>query len=231
MDGSFIDFKYSIDEAELAAWVLTLPQFWRDFYYSICEYGEHLNLSKDDQFKMSMAPIFRLHSKLNLFKPDEFDHNPDLLPSFFKPKKIDEAHPAHIQNRIMTVASMVPFDLSSSSFLNHVLFRIPGRVLPLTYKEINISRKPDFKIDLSSSRLSSICVSYSGCDIDGLKTAASSLAQFNSDQLSVSRGCQDTEMVFNKIETGVLVEYEASIVLLMDKINKENKILNKRKIK
>lgn len=203
-EGEIIDFNYSGSQVELAKAILTLPRFWNELHTNGKLKKGDLGLSDKEVLRAENLPIFGHIGKLDQFKAYKGNK---WFSGLYKSKDTSESE--RIKAALETVIMLIPFDLGCSSFVNHLALRMPGKVFPQKYSEINLERKPDFEIGLELDRISDITITVKTEDLDGvLKNSVPILAKVDQ--------CGDLSTV--------TFSYEHEIVILM---NAEKSVIKK----
>ena len=126
---SFIDIKYrKLSKKQLIDTILTLPEFWRNF---------HLTTRKSKD-KLSLNPTTQTNKILSQF------YNPNKEYTFIPKPILQKKQILHH----ITTKNCLP--IYANTFANHLIFRQPGLILPLTRNEQIYSgfHKPDFVIEI-----------------------------------------------------------------------------------
>lgn len=221
LGGSFTDFRYRLSEIEMMQKISSMPHFWRDLYFSVSRFKNSIDFDKQSILKLNSLMPFGHVRVLDRFVPKNQDHAHDLfLPNTscnFGDEKAD------IKNAINDVLFSAGFDMSCSAFISHLCLRMPLDVAPLLYSEIDLERKPDLVIDISSNALSTILMS--GPDIN-LNQAANQLLDYISvvnKEFAETTGLKSTylqNLLADKaVDPGMIgLNYEENVIRAMDSV-------------
>lgn len=150
-EADYVDFKYKdITEEDLFSSVLHLPLFLRDIYtLTKISRTERTNMqSKLDVLTQLFQKIAEFYQPTTEYIRYGRDSN-DKVRTLVERKK-------SISASLDNADSMIPFDLYTASFGNHIALANPGKVLPLTKGESLSAYSVSFKVAIFDNRLNSV---------------------------------------------------------------------------
>lgn len=134
-----IDLKIrDFDKKKILSVILSLPEFWRNFHYT----------TRDSLLLIPNNPTYEINKTLSNFYVNSKRNN-----NFSKTK----------EEAFEFVKSKNILSLSSDTFANQLMFRLPGLALPLTVREQlwSVDKDPAIEIFIDENEINLISFKYS----------------------------------------------------------------------
>lgn len=196
-----------ITKQELAKHVLSLPEFWRNYHF----------ITRDS---------------LNLHQDSPIDIN-NFLFNFYQAKLINKNKSLPSKKEIFDNVRIInPFQLSIGSFATHLIFSLPGLVLPLTEREVvglDLNTN-SFTISLNENEVNLITIdtNYLGVDsksfLDAFSEEFSKREHAFASYFELNNYNGGKYIITNKEEIGYI--YETNMVEVFDSLTKYDNLYN-----
>lgn len=141
--------------------ILSLPEFWRNFHFT----------TRNQDCLDSNSPI----NKIN-----------QILTHFYVSNKRNKNKPQNKDEVFEYIKSLPILDLTISTFANHLMFRLPGLIQPLTKGEQLWSDKykPDIELTINENEVNLISLPYSSNHSDNKDFLKNFSNEFSNRELS-----------------------------------------------